>query len=344
MNEGSGQQAFDGSPNAYHVQLGATNTTDANDPTWNAEQTTNAFSCVARNGNSGDYRYGFNGMEKLDEIAGVTGSHLDFGARIYNSRLGRWMSPDPLEDNFPSYSPYNFAVNSPLIFVDPNGKENVIYLVLLDDGNSAIQKMDIGKIVENANNTFKSHGLNTRVVIYTGCDVLNPAKMDKTDSYAILGSTEGITNYISHQNFEDRQIQQRAIILGDGGSSHPEESSVNKDGILLHAEGILGYADEIKTDVETAAAYLIAHGAGHNVKSTHGQEPLMMENLAKEINPSKQYLSNGNYIEKMLKDVNSIEDALDPAKNTKYKQNMEDNKYGSNSFGTEKSVDNMQSK
>jgi hypothetical protein len=70
----------------------------------------------------------------------------------------------------------------------------------------------------------------------------------------------------------------------------------------------------------------------------------MMENVAKEINPTTQYISDGKYMEKMLKDVNSIEDALAPANNPTYKQKMENNKYGSNSFGTEKAKDNMQSK
>ncbi|MFH2095809.1 MAG: hypothetical protein ABIJ16_08895, partial [Bacteroidota bacterium] len=42
------------------------------------------------------HRFGFNGQEKDDEITGVTGSHLDFGARIYDARIGRLLSIDPL--------------------------------------------------------------------------------------------------------------------------------------------------------------------------------------------------------------------------------------------------------
>jgi RHS repeat-associated protein len=73
--------------------------------------------------NPAEYRFGFNGQEKDDEITGVTGSHLDFGARIYDSRIGRWMALDPLRNIYPSHSPYCFGVNSPLYFTDPNGKE-----------------------------------------------------------------------------------------------------------------------------------------------------------------------------------------------------------------------------
>ncbi len=72
---------------------------------------------------SAAYSYGFNGKEKDDEISG-SGNNLDFGARIYDSRLGRWMSVDPLY-NHPkniSQSSYNFAVNSPIIAIDKDGR------------------------------------------------------------------------------------------------------------------------------------------------------------------------------------------------------------------------------
>lgn len=67
------------------------------------------------------YRYGFNGMEKDDEVKGNNNS-LDFGARIYDPRIGRWLSMDPLQKKYPGLSPYNFVANSPIIFVDPDGR------------------------------------------------------------------------------------------------------------------------------------------------------------------------------------------------------------------------------
>jgi RHS repeat-associated protein len=69
----------------------------------------------------GDYRYGFNGMHKDDEIKG-SGNSLDFGARVYDSRLVRWLSLDPLLAKYPSMSPYSFVGNCALIMIDPSGK------------------------------------------------------------------------------------------------------------------------------------------------------------------------------------------------------------------------------
>lgn len=62
-------------------------------------------------------RYLFAGKELQPEW-GV----YDFGARFYDPSLGRWMSPDPLSDEFPSHSVYNYALNNPIRYIDPDGQ------------------------------------------------------------------------------------------------------------------------------------------------------------------------------------------------------------------------------
>ena len=74
-----------------------------------------------------DYRYGFNGMEKVDEWEG-SGNAYDFGARIYDARLGRWLAVDPKLGDYPYNSPYLAVENNPLCFIDPNGQDGV-YIV-----------------------------------------------------------------------------------------------------------------------------------------------------------------------------------------------------------------------
>ncbi len=70
------------------------------------------------------YRYGFNGKEKDDEIKGQ-GNSYDFHARLYDPRVGRWLSTDPMQSKFPAWSPYNFAVDNPVMFVDPDGESPI---------------------------------------------------------------------------------------------------------------------------------------------------------------------------------------------------------------------------
>ncbi|MPM48436.1 hypothetical protein SDC9_95161 [bioreactor metagenome] len=74
---------------------------------------------------SDNYRFGFNGKENDNEVKG-TGNSVDFGARIYDSRLGRWMACDPKRAKYPDISPYVFGANSPVVAIDPNGEEIVI--------------------------------------------------------------------------------------------------------------------------------------------------------------------------------------------------------------------------
>jgi RHS repeat-associated protein len=72
----------------------------------------------------GSYRYGFNGMEKDgEEWSGNAANQLDFGARIYDPRIGRWLAIDPLSIKYPSISPYAFVANNVINAVDPDGKK-----------------------------------------------------------------------------------------------------------------------------------------------------------------------------------------------------------------------------
>jgi RHS repeat-associated protein len=81
-----------------------------------------------RNLNVDGYRYGFNGKENDNEVKGE-GNQQDYGARIYDSRIGRWLSLDPLMKNTPALSPYNAFENSPLTLGDPDGKDAIVRVV-----------------------------------------------------------------------------------------------------------------------------------------------------------------------------------------------------------------------
>lgn len=67
------------------------------------------------------YRFTFNGKEHDDEVSGE-GNDYDFGARIYDGRLGRFLSVDPLTNNYSELSPYCFAANNAIRLIDINGE------------------------------------------------------------------------------------------------------------------------------------------------------------------------------------------------------------------------------
>lgn len=47
----------------------------------------------------------------------------DFGARLYDPSIGRWLSQDPVAENYYLHSPYFFCTGNPMKFVDPEGKD-----------------------------------------------------------------------------------------------------------------------------------------------------------------------------------------------------------------------------
>ncbi|HMQ97290.1 MAG TPA: RHS repeat-associated core domain-containing protein, partial [Candidatus Nanoperiomorbaceae bacterium] len=79
-----------------------------------------------RNYSSDSYRFGFGGMPKDDEVHGAAGTSYDFGERLYDPRLGRWLSLDPLSAKYPNLSPYAYVENSPIYLRDLDGKEGVV--------------------------------------------------------------------------------------------------------------------------------------------------------------------------------------------------------------------------
>ena len=85
---------------------------------------------MAMNGrtfSSPSYRYGFNGKEKDPEGMGGDGTTYDYGFRIYNPQIAKFLSVDPLTSSYPWYTPYQFAGNSPIVNVDLDGKEELWY-------------------------------------------------------------------------------------------------------------------------------------------------------------------------------------------------------------------------
>lgn len=80
-----------------------------------------------RKSSTDEYRYGFQGQLKDDELKGE-GNSYDFGARMYDPRIGRWFKPDRLKTKFPDISAYVFSMDNPIIFIDYDGNDIIIFL------------------------------------------------------------------------------------------------------------------------------------------------------------------------------------------------------------------------
>jgi RHS repeat-associated protein len=181
---------------------------------------------VGRTVESEVYRFGFNGMEKDDEVKG-DGNSYDFGARMLDCRIGRWLKTDAKMSKYPGYSPFHFGYDNPIITIDADGNENIV--VIGNQGHSPASDFNNGKPAEGYR-----YGQNNRHFLEAGLNEAIRLKKDETDN------KEGTTMIIYKGNYSSKELAHYAKKAKKAGITFLEVSSAQQITNYVNAKDIKG--------------------------------------------------------------------------------------------------------
>jgi len=166
------------------------------------------------------YRYGFNGKENDNEVKGE-GNQQDYGMRIYDTRLGKFLSVDPLTKDYPWNSTYAFAENDIIRSVDLDGAEKYIMTGIIWKGSggtflTSFHFTTLPKQGPLGSGTLINVTIDTRTYTSTGTEGAQyqyynyiPSAQDKT-------TQKGRTLW---QKFWDKVLNGGASDKGSGGGT-----------------------------------------------------------------------------------------------------------------------------
>ena len=222
---------------------------------------------------------------------------------MYDTRLGRWMSRDALENKYPFLTPYNFVANNPILFIDIDGRDFIVKnkhdqaqitsaLSLLFNGSQDAFSFDKkGKLTIDAS---KIHGDLKPDQSYLLEKIQNIAT--DTDSKIKISNVKNGGNYTDPKSEDDNGKLTNAKIKIN--TSHPKVPSKLKD--TKKSEIKEGDKKYKPSDDEVRAIILIheighisEHNAGNRIGTLENdQRTVGFENVARRISGLKERIGN----------------------------------------------------
>jgi len=187
------------------------------------------------------YQYKFQGQEYQNEF---DLNVYDFGARNYDPALGRWLTIDPLAEQSRRWSPYNFAYNNPIYFIDPDGM-SAFGFDELDIPELDLDDLDVMKNSDGTYTVVGGQANSDRNIYVVGNDgkrtgevvgqMLTDYSFHDNNGDAVLGAKIN-PNDQSGQNFFNNEIQSVGLFEYMGNAKGNEKYDFKTRGIDTKGE------------------------------------------------------------------------------------------------------------
>ena len=97
-----------------------------------------------------DYLYSGKELTRFNAL-----NWYNYGARWYDPTTLRWNGVDPMAEKYTTVSPYNFCLNNPMRYIDPDGKKVYLYATTLPGTNIPFATHTFIVITDNKDNVKK---------------------------------------------------------------------------------------------------------------------------------------------------------------------------------------------